>query len=314
MILIFTALPSFANPPLARYAYSGEKFSPLAATKNEGVVPGLRLNIDLMVKELKLTYHQALEVQALLSAFHLHDASNEIFVETIQKVKAGHYLSHSKIEKIKASAFIVALDADLTIWDAESGLVVAPGYEILVERIRALGGSIVIYSRNWRARIEDNANKIKIGNHTLAEEVDGIFTNGHMTKVDDPLSAELDTDGDQTVRKDLRIFGLDKTVIVDDNVSYVLQKMNTRKVEPFHAGQLVSEGYRDRFIRQFMMIAHEIEESLNAMKRHKISFAEAYFPYTIEGNNTSESAENVRRKFRSANICKGLFQKSYTAL
>lgn len=225
------------------------------------LVPGERFKIDLMVKELNLTYQQAVEMQAVLRRYYRGKATDEIFKKALDLVKKGHSLSGIRLDKIEKGPFVVALDADLTIWDQEErmwnrkvheyafldksgeptiNVALAPGYEKLIQRVHELGGSVVIYSRNSDDLIQNIAKQIKFGKHTLADEVDGIFTSSHMVMIEskDKLDKGLDKDEDFDLRKDLRILGVDKTIIVDDDPRYLLQKLNAREVESFHSDRL----------------------------------------------------------------------------
>lgn len=226
------------------------------------IVPGERLRIDEVAKDFELSRLEALEVQAILRRYFKSDAiSDDDFLRAISVVKNGRSMSGAKKDVLEKAPFILALDADLTIWDQETSkyfeknvhshsfadskgmtvpVALAPGYETLIRKARQLGGAVVIYSRNTDELIHAIAEAVQLDGKPLRDSLDAILTSSHMVMPsDEQIERASEKEGMFELRKDLSVLGLEKTIIVDDNPKYVLQKDRVRKVTPFEAEKLV---------------------------------------------------------------------------
>lgn len=277
-----------------------------------------RLDITKTQELLRLTRLEAMEVQALLRRFTNFE-SDAVLRKAVEMVKAGRNASNSDHKKLEKAPFIVALDVDNTVLDQDSNryfvrgvhqskvkledgswslVAPAPGIEKLIDAVRSEGGSVILYSRNSDDLIDAVTHSVVLpSGERLIDKVDGVFSSGHMVQPDgwtfDPRKLH------HSLRKDLSAFGLDKTIIVDDNEKYILHLNRTRVVKGF---SLPERGYsrwgdgelpsyrRDEVERHLAEIgkqnedvAKEVSSAAAISRTYGIPFANAYYPFTAEG-------------------------------
>lgn len=214
-----------------------------------------RLNIELVMKDFKLSRAQAVELQALLRRYY-PKASNEDFMAVLNAVKKGKSMSGARYEEIKKAKFVVALDVDGTLLDQDyqtkkpvagvhqylysyggrlHSVAMSPGWENLIRGIKKRGGSVVLFSRNSDELIQSMFESIKIDGIAVADIADAIYSSSHMVIPVDARKLIEDMPIHQIVTKDLRIIDGGKTIIIDDNPEFVHQKSQNRVVTRFSA-------------------------------------------------------------------------------
>lgn len=224
-----------------------------------------RLDINRVATDFKLTRFQATEVQAqLIHAFPRGRANDLAFLRAIENVKAGFTISGLNEAKIKASKFTVVMDADETLFDqsGKKGYVqgihtatllldgiepahisINPGAFSLVDTIREMGGTAVLFSRNRNNLINGIFDNIMVDEKPLRSFFDGILTNAHMVMNPDTLFDKNESKPTQiqgSVRKDLSVIRQDKIMIIDDNPNYVAQKHLLRVVPEYKIDQALN--------------------------------------------------------------------------
>ncbi|MCP5054432.1 MAG: hypothetical protein GY940_45110 [bacterium] len=269
-----------------------------------------------LVKDLKLSYLQAVELQN-----HFRDltaagsGAQEAFDKALGWVRTNKFESGVDPAKLKSAAFIVAVDVDDTllqqyykVWrkgrdyydykisfgkdkngkDIYRGVSMAPGWELLFKTIRKLGGLVIIFSANADDVVWKIVNTVMIGDKKLSDYVDGVMSNSYLilqSKYEWVPKGRVGTPVTNP-SKDLRFFdsGLSKVIIIDDNPKRIIQNVCLRlpkkyDADRYYTDKLEAGGYD----KQLPEIAKEIQESVGYAKKHRVSFVQAYLPYTQLG-------------------------------
>ena len=182
-----------------------------------------------------------------------------------------------------------------------------PGWQQAFERIRALGGAVVLFSANVDDPTFARLAQWKFHGTPVTEspEIAAILTNSHLILQD---KAEGPKTGNpvREPSKDLRIFNIGeggdqdlnedaagKVIIVDDNPVRLFNDQLTRArvIKKFEAktycSSAVAPEVRKAFDDSLAEVVREIEESVQYMNAHpKVSFAEAFLPYSWLGQPT----------------------------
>lgn len=257
----------------------------------------------------------------------------QAFEQALERVRRNEYERRFDTEQLRQAKFIVVFDLDETLWsqygadpDKDKDLFACadfaiegplagstprvkliPGWQQAFERIRALGGAVVLFSANVDEPTLARLAQWKFRGVPLTEspEIAGILTNSHLILQD---KAEGPKTGNpvREPSKDLRIFnaaeGWDqdanekasgKVIIVDDNPVRLFNDQLTRArvIKKFEAktycAPAVAPGVRKAFDDSLAEVVREIEESVQYMSAHPdVSFARAYLPYSWLGQPT----------------------------
>lgn len=277
------------------------------ADQNEGDMRFF--DIDALMQAHGLTRAQAVELQN-----HYRDLSRSEpgdarawFDRALARVQRGEFEDQRDREALEDAPFIVVFDLDETMYDQyydaevaarchdvsfqEPGgdakhFKIAPGWREAIAKIRELGGVVVLFSAN-----RDETNWANLTHWTLDgqplsahPDIAAVLTNSHLV-----LQSKRRGDPVVEPSKDLRIFdeGLQRVIIVDDNPVRLFQLRNARVTHKFDAEQWCSaeaDGVARRAFEQTLpTVVTEIEESVGYARRHEVSFATAYLPYSVLG-------------------------------
>ena len=246
------------------------------------------------------------------------------FEEALRRARSGELEAGRDLAaRLEAAPFIVVFDLDETLWDqriaspegchdfevpqakgAPRPIQLTPGWRRAFERIRALGGLVVLFSANLDDPTWAALRLWTFDDRPLPEQrevVGGVLTNSYLvrqSKHEGPGKAHPGK-GEPVMEasKDLRLFdpSLERVIIVDDNPLRLFQPRNVRVFPAFDADLWCSgraagasdpgaaalsrawDGALDR-------IVGEIEESWRYAQEAHVSFAKAFRPYSQEGD------------------------------
>lgn len=112
----------------------------------------------------------------------------------------------------------------------------------------------------------------------------GLFTRNHLIREQEPSK----------LSKDLRIIdeSLKHVIIIDDNPTRIIekQKKNLKEIPKYNPDEYLkakATGNKDvsnYFEKVLPVIVSEIKEAAEYSRNNKVSFAEAYYPYTMEAS------------------------------
>ncbi|PKN58260.1 MAG: hypothetical protein CVU56_06350 [Deltaproteobacteria bacterium HGW-Deltaproteobacteria-14] len=276
--------------------------------------------IGALMERYGLTRLAAVEVQNHyrdLSRAGAEGGAEAWFSEALRRARAGDLECGRDVEARLAKApFIVVFDLDETLWDQHierfggchdvaltdaSGktrhIQRTPGWREAFERIRALGGEVVLFSANlddptWAALNAWTVDGIPLPAHDAT--IAAVLTNSYLvrqSKHEGPGRANPRR-GHPVLEasKDLRLFdeALDRVIIVDDNPTRLFQPRNTRWYPAFDAdawcagrdaGDPVATAHGVALAR----VVDEVEDAVRWQGEHGGTFADAYVPFTIAG-------------------------------
>ena len=264
--------------------------------------------ISELCKHYKISRLQAVELQN-----HFRDLtcagmnSLKAFRKALEKVKKFDFESGLSPKKIEKAPFIIVIDVDETLLDQRykswkkgkkyydymvkfkngksKGISFAPGWKKLMKRVKELKGLFIIFSANKDDTIWSIVNTVKVGKKSLAQATDGVMTNSYLTMQSKYEGSRMRPIANPS--KDLRNIDsrLSKTIIIDDNPKRIVQHNRLRLTKKYHADKYYSNPIAKKaYEKQLEIVLGEIEESLAYSKKYKISFANAYLPYTQLGN------------------------------
>ncbi|MDC0715089.1 NIF family HAD-type phosphatase [Stigmatella sp. ncwal1] len=306
---------------------------PLWADKysNSDSPPPPSFAIRRLMERYALTRAQAVELQN-----HYRDQlrakpntePKQAFDVALERVRSNQFERPLDVEQLRQAKFIVVFDLDETLWSQYNPKTVTvtcfdftipepmaagtpnvqlvPGWQQAFERIRALGGAVVLFSANLDDPTLARLAQWKFHGTPLTQspEIAGILTNSHLILQD---KAEGPNTGNpvREPSKDLRIFNADNTdkddkvsdkvIIVDDNPTRLFndQLTHARVIKKFEAKHYcASPGdalLRKAFDDSLAEVVREIEESVQYMEKQppaKRSFAKAFLPYSWLGQPT----------------------------
>ncbi len=178
------------------------------------------------------------------------------------------------------------IDKDNPDWH-DNYLKFTPGYKKIFERIKKLGGSVVLFT----AKNDYMANKIyKLWMYDdkshISEHIDGFMTKNHLTLVPGSKYER----GHAYPMKDMEIIDptLTKIIIVDDSPSKTYQSIHVRFLQEYnpdiHLAEDTSDAVKKMYENLLPEIGNEIEESVKYMNANKdVTFNDAYKPYSLQG-------------------------------
>lgn len=237
--------------------------------------------------------------------------------KAIQKVREEKYFeSGFQPQSLKAHEFYAVFDMDETLlvhWyqSGEKGpayydlkvptldrilrpllyspdyISMTPGWEKALLEISRTPGckGIIIFTAKEDQSSLDLISRLKIEGKPLRGFLKGIFTRNHLVR--DNKSVKLS--------KDLRIIdeSLEHVVLIDDNPTRIFpeQQKNLREFPKYNADIYLKSknSGQDSVVRTFFekllpQVTEEIKESVQYSQTHKISFASAFYPYSMEAS------------------------------
>lgn len=303
--------------------------------------------ITRLMERYSLTRAQAVELQN-----HYRDLTRaapgldpeQAFATALKRARQNEFERRLDLEQLRQASFVVVFDLDETLWsqydpakvpvtcadfvmqgplaDSTPNVKLVPGWQQAFERIRALGGAVVLFSANLDDPTLARLAQWKFHGTPLTEspEIAGILTNSHLIlqhKDEGPKKGNPVREPS----KDLRIFNTDgqdavvsdKVIIVDDNPVRLFndQLTHARVIKKFEARHYC-ESPEDSLLRKafddsLAEVVGEIEESVQYQKQHGGSFAAAFLPYSWLGQltvrflmesgglNRAQAIDSVRR-------------------
>ncbi len=277
-------------------------------------------NMSQLMERFQLVRAQAIEVQNLYrDQTRTQPGTDPVkaFNTALERVRGGELESRLDLDQLGKAPFIIVFDLDETLWDQyyppeaaatchdliiQGGkpptgryVKLVPGWQQAFERIRALGGTVILFSANLDDNIYENLALWKLDNVPLTESpaISGILTNSHLV-MQDKSEGVIDPRKGSPVRepsKDLRAFdeSLRRVIIVDDNPIRLFQLRNARVFKKFEADTYCTTSdpvLRRAFDDSMAQVVGEIEDSLQYMKQHGGDFADAFLPYSWLGQIT----------------------------
>jgi len=184
-----------------------------------------------------------------------------------------------------------------------------PGWEKALKDISAIPGNkgIIFFSAKLDPATKSAMEQIRIDGKPITSFIKGLFTRNYLIREQEPPK----------LAKDLRIFdeSLKKIIIIDDNPSRILdkQKKNLREMPKYNPDEYLKakniskdKKITDYFENLLPVIVSEIKEAAAYSQKNKVSFVDAYYPYTMEaqseilmlqkqGYSLGEATEMVRK-------------------
>ncbi|MEK7432248.1 MAG: NIF family HAD-type phosphatase [Cyanobacteriota bacterium] len=184
-----------------------------------------------------------------------------------------------------------------------------PELEKSLKQINQIKGckGVIFFSAKLDAPTLQLSENMKIDNKPAKNFLKGVFTRNYLIREQEPTK----------LSKDLRIIdeSLKNVIIIDDNPTRILdkQKSNLREITKYNPDQYLKAkletndkkitGYYEKVLP---IIVNEIKESAEYAEKNKISFAEAYYPYSMsaqakilmlikEGLSMKDSIETIRK-------------------
>lgn len=235
----------------------------------------------------------------------------------IKSVKENKYFeSGFKPESLKEHEFYVAFDLDETLlvqWyeyskkgqgyydiktDTDDNIVrptllspkyvsLTPGFEKNLKEISKIPGNkgIIFFSAKLDSATIDIFEKMKIDGKPIKDFVKGLYTRNYLVRDSEPTK----------LSKDLRIIdeSLKHVIIIDDNPTRILekQKKNLREIPKYNPDEYLkakketkNKKISDYFEKLLPTITEEIKEAAQYAQKNKISFADAYYPYSMDAS------------------------------
>ncbi len=278
-------------------------------------------NISGLMARYDLARWQAAEVQN-----HYRDLSRAKaaggpaawFAEAVRRVQAGDFESGYDAERIANASFVVVFDLDETLYDqrvkAAEGchdlvavqpggkrrsIKLVPGWAEAFTRIYELGGAIVIFSANLDDPTRANLTAWTWDGVPLLEhkKIAAVMTNSYLvmqSKHEGP-GAKKPRKGHPvaTPSKDVRLFdeSLAKVIIVDNHPLRIFHHANTRRFHEFQADDYCAADapLKAAIAGAMPQVVAEIEDAVAWMKAHGGTFAAAYRPYSMLGQDVVDA-------------------------
>lgn len=236
----------------------------------------------------------------------------------IKSVKENKYFeSGFKPQPLKEHEFYVAFDLDETLlvqWyeyskkgqgyydiktDTEDNIVrptllspkyvsLTPGFEKTLKEISKIPGNkgIIFFSAKLDSATIDIFEKMKIDGKPIKDFVKGLYTRNYLVRDSEPTK----------LSKDLRIIdeSLKHVILIDDNPTRILekQKKNLREIPKYNPDEYLKakketkdKKISDYFEKLLPTITEEIKEAAQYASTNKVSFAEAYYPYSMDASS-----------------------------
>lgn len=242
-------------------------------------------------------------------------AALEMAIERVKKDKV--FESGFKPEKLGENEFYVVFDLDETLlvqW-YEAGLKgnnyydikvpavyidnilkpvltspdyvsLTPGFEKTLKDISAIPGckGIIFFSAKLDTATNAIADQMRIDGKPIRTFIKGLFTRNHLIREEEPAK----------LAKDLRIFdeSLKRVIMIDDNPTRIFekQKKNLREFPKYNPDEYLKAKHTTKdqkvinyFEKLLPTVVEEIKESAAYARANKMPFAEAYYPYSMDG-------------------------------
>jgi len=162
-----------------------------------------------------------------------------------------------------------------------------PGWEKMFKEIVNIPGNkgIILFTAKEDKSSLDVLNKIKIEGKPLKTFVKGFFTRNYLSRDKAPTK----------LSKDLRLIDetLEHVIIIDDNPTRIFEKQlaNLREFPKYNADAYLTAKNKTKdpvilnyFEKLFPMVLEEIKDSAEYARKNDLTFAEAYYPYSMEGS------------------------------
>ena len=247
-------------------------------------------------------------------------ALEEKFQLALSRVKSGEnvYENVWNGEKIDRAAFIVVFDLDDTLFSqyytcgnqgekyrdiklqdtclnpayklgsrsCGNCIKFAPGWKECIQEIKAHGGAVIFFTAKRDSRAQQIFSRWFLDPQTpISAVVDGFLTKNHLTLV--PAAGK--NPGQLHVMKDLQLIdpSLRRIIIVDDSPGHTYQPVNVRPVQRFLPDSYLADGTPPELIKMYentlKEVAVEVVESIGFAEKNKVTFADAYRPYSLIG-------------------------------
>ncbi len=261
-------------------------------------------NIDKMMKTFQLTRLQAIEAQKTFRNLAITSGETDrekLFESAIQLVKADMYQRVNRKE-IENAKFVIVFDLDDTLYDQglkadnqcanvdyiyagkPKKIVTVKNVEGIARKIKSLGGTMAIFSANSEDLTIQNLKnwKTESGADVYSlPEISAILTGKELVYQSKDAGYIVTSSS-----KDLRFFDeqLEKVIIIDDNPTRIFQHKNIRVVKKMDGDKLCQyPDLKKTYESIIEEVMAEIEESAAYMERNKVSFVNAYLPYSMTG-------------------------------
>ena len=221
-----------------------------------------------------------------------------------------------KAEKLKENEFYVVFDLDETLlvqwyeaglkgdkfYDAKADSVdnilkptllspnyvsLTPGFEKALKDISKIPGNkgIIFFSAKLDKATYDIIEELKIDGKPIKSFIKGLYTRNYLVRENEPSK----------LSKDLRIIddSLKHLIIIDDNPTRILekQKKNLREIPKYNPDEYLNAKLETKntkiqnyFEGLLPVVVDEIKEAADYAEKNKISFVEAYYPYSADAN------------------------------
>ena len=234
----------------------------------------------------------------------------------IKSVKEKKYIESGFVpEKLKDNEFYVVFDLDETLlvqWyesgekgskfydlktDVKDNILrptllspnyvsLTPGFEKTLKDIVKIPGNkgIIFFSAKLDPATNAIIDKMTIDGKPIRSFLKGLFTRNFLVREQEPPK----------LSKDLRIFdeSLKHVIIIDDNPTRILdkQKKYLREIPKYNPDEYLkaksnNKDISDYFEKILPVIVDEIKEAADYSSKNKISFSEAYYPYTMDASS-----------------------------
>lgn len=293
----------------------------IAKMIKDGYTRAEAVEIQNQMKDLLEKNSEYLKLEEEGNSQNLFKYKSQIVVDTlkqaIKNVKENKYFeSGFKQETLKPNEFYVAFDLDETLlvqWyeyaekgqgyydiktDTDDNILrptllspkyvsLTPNFEKTLLEISKIPNNkgIIFFSAKLDTATIDIVNKMKIGGKPAKEFLKGLYTRNYLVRESEPTK----------LSKDLRIIdeSLKHVIIIDDNPTRILekQKKNLREIPKYNPDEYLkakketkNKMISDYYEKLLPIITEEIKESAQYATKNKVSFADAYYPYTMDAS------------------------------
>lgn len=268
------------------------------------------LDSDLVYQELEKTEE----------TYNMFKKKDEYIIQAlkiaIKSVKEKKYIESAfKPEVLKDNEFYIAFDLDETLlvqwyelgekgskfYDIKTNvkdnilrptltsptyISLTPGFEKTLKDISKIPGNkgIIFFSAKLDTATNAIVDQMKIDGKPIRSFIKGLFTRNHLVRDQEPPK----------LSKDLRIIdeSLKHVILIDDNPTRALdkQKKNLREFPKYNPDDYLNAKTTNNkevinyFEKLLPVVVNEIKESADYSVKNKISFAEAYYPYSMEAS------------------------------
>ncbi len=183
-----------------------------------------------------------------------------------------------------------------------------PGFEKALKDISKIPGNkgIIFFSAKLDIATHAIVDKMTIDGKPMKSFIKGLFTRNHLVRDQEPPK----------LSKDLRVIdeSLSHVILIDDNPSRIFdkQKKNLREIPKYNPDEYLNSKETNNkeisnyFEKMLPTITQEIKEAAEYSAKNKVSFNEAYYPYTMDassellmlmsqGNSNKSAIDKIRK-------------------